>query len=69
MPEVNEFISCTSSVSPYKYSDTDTKISISDNSSYIVNLNWSYKEEMNYQKKATIRLVHEDKILSIVSID
>lgn len=69
LPEVNEILSSEVSISVYKYTDEDSKFTISDDNSYIVKLSWAYKEDMGYQKSATIRLVHEDKVLSIVSVE
>lgn len=69
LPEVKDFVSCTSSISPYKYNDNNNNISISDENSYVVKLTWSYKEDLKYQKSAVVRLVHEDKVLSIVSVE
>lgn len=67
LPEVIEIVSCEATVSAYKFSDDD--ISISDENGFLVKLTWKYKEDLGYQTSATIRLVHEDKVLSIVSID
>jgi len=69
LPEVSDFVSCIVSIDPYKYNNEEDGISISDEKSYIVKISWKYKEDLGYQSSATIRLVHEDKVLSIVSID
>lgn len=68
LPEVSEFVSCISKVDGYNYKDEDTDLKIFDTKSYIVNVTWKYKEDLGYQTKATIRLVHEDNVLSIVSV-
>ncbi len=68
LPEVVEFVSCTSKVDGYNYNDKDTGLKIFDTKSYVVNLTWKYKEDLGYQTKAMIRLVHEDNVLSIVSV-
>lgn len=68
LPEVVEFVSCTSKVDGYNYNDKDTGLKIFDTKSYVVNVTWKYKEDLGYQNKATIRLVHEDNVLSIVSV-
>ena len=68
LPEVVEFVSCTSKVDGYNYNDKATGLKIFDTKSYVVNVTWKYKEDLGYQTKATIRLVHEDNILSIVSV-
>ena len=68
LPEVSEFVSCVSKVDGYNFNDKDTGLKIFDTKSYVVNLTWTYKENLGYQTKATIRLVHEDNILSIVSV-
>lgn len=69
LPEVSEILTSEVSVNAYKYTDEDSKFTISDDNGYIVKLTWSYKEDLGYQKSATIRLVHEDKVLSIVSVE
>lgn len=69
LPEVVEFVSCTSKVDGYNYNDKDTGLKIFDTKSYVVNLTWKYKEDLGYQTKAMIRLVHEDNVLSIVSVN
>lgn len=69
LPEVSEFVSASVKSEKYSYSDKDTGISISDDNSYVVMLSWKYKEDLGYQTSATIRLVHEDTVLSIISID
>ena len=69
LPEVVEFVSCTSKVDGYNYNDKDTGLKIFDTKSYVVNLTWKYKEDLGYQTKAVIRLVHEDNVLSIVSVN
>ena len=69
LPEVVEFVSCTSKVDGYNYNDKDTGLKIFDTKSYVVNVTWKYKEDLGYQTKATIRLVHEDIVLSIVSVN
>ena len=68
LPEVSEFVSCVSKVDGYNYNDKDTGLKIFDTKSYVVNVAWTYKENLGYQTKATIRLVHEDNVLSIVSV-
>lgn len=68
LPEVSEFVTCVSKVDGYNYNDKDTGLKIFDTKSYIVNVTWKYKEDLGYQTKATIRLVHEDNVLSIVSV-
>ncbi len=68
LPEVVEFVSCTSKVDGYNYNDKDTGLKIFDTKSYVVNVTWKYKEDLGYQTKATIRLVHEGNVLSIVSV-
>ena len=68
LPEVSEFVSCVSKVDGYNFNDKDTGLKIFDTKSYVVNLTWTYKENLGYQTKATIRLVHEDNVLSIVSV-
>lgn len=69
LPEVSEIVNLSSSVSKYTYKDDDNNIDINDENSYVVKLTWNYKEDLGYQTSATIRLVHEDKYLKIVSID
>lgn len=69
LPEVSEFVSADVTTSKYTYTDKESKVTISDDMSYVVKLTWKYKEDLGYQTSATIRLVHEDKVLSIVSID
>ena len=69
LPEVSGFVNAEVSTSKYTYSDKESKVTISDDKSYVVKLTWTYKEDLGYQTSATIRLVHEDKVLSIVSID
>lgn len=69
LPEVSEILTSEVSVGAYKYTDEDSKFTISDDNGYIVKLTWSYKEDLGYQKSAIIRLVHEDKVLSIVSVE
>ncbi|MBQ7104237.1 MAG: hypothetical protein IJN90_00080 [Bacilli bacterium] len=69
LPEVLEIVSCSSTVGKYSYKDDDNKININDEKSYVVKLTWNYKEDLGYQTSATIRLVHEKNILTIVSID
>ena len=68
LPEVVEFITSTSKVDGYNYNDKDTGLKIFDTKSYVVNLTWKYKEDLGYQTEAMIRLVHEDNVLSIVSV-
>lgn len=41
---------------------------INDDNSYIVVINITYKKDLGYQKTATIKLVHNDKLLEIVEI-
>ena len=69
LPEVSDFTVCESSVSSYSYEDLENDISISDDNSYVVKVSWSYKKDLGYQKSAVIRLVHEDDVLSIVSVE
>lgn len=69
LPEVSEFVSADVTTAKYSYTDKESKTSINDDKSYVVKLTWKYKEDLGYQTSATIRLVHEDKVLSIVSID
>lgn len=69
LPTVSEFVSCEVVVDDYSFNDKDTGLSIVDTNSYVVKLVWKYKEDLGYQTRATIRLVHEDKVLSIISID
>lgn len=69
LPEVSEFVSADVTTSKYTYTDKESKVTISDDKSYVVKLTWKYKEDLGYQTSATIRLVHENKVLSIVSID
>lgn len=68
LPEVSSFVSCVVTSEKYNYTDKDNNISISDDKSYVVKLTWNYKEDLGYQTSATIRLVHEDKVLSIISV-
>ena len=35
---------------------------------YQVDVSWTYKKDMDYQDKATLIFVHEDKVLSLVEI-
>ena len=69
LPEVSEFVGADVTTSKYTYTDKESKVTISDDKSYVVKLTWKYKEDLGYQTSATIRLVHENKVLSIVSID
>ena len=66
---MSEFVSADVTTAKYSYTDKESKTSINDDKSYVVKLTWKYKEDLGYQTSATIRLVHEDKVLSIVSID
>lgn len=69
LPEVVEFVSCEVSSGKYSFSDEDNSLVIADDNSYVVKLSWNYKEELGYQTSATIRLVHEDKVLSIINVE
>jgi len=69
LPEVSEFTSCEATLTPYTYANKEDDISINDQNGYVVKIAWSYKEDLGYQKSATIRLVHEDKYLTIVSVN
>ena len=69
LPEVSEFVTCVSKVDGYNYSDKDSGLKIFDTKSYLVTVTWKYKEDLGYQTKATIRLVHENNVLSIVSVN
>lgn len=40
-----------------------------DKKAYQVKLNWDYKDDMGYEDKATLILVHEDNKLAIVEMD
>lgn len=68
LPEVSEFTNCNVSINSYNYKDKDSGVTIFDTKSYIVNIKWQYKEDLGYQKSAVLRLVHEDNVLSIVSV-
>lgn len=69
LPEVSEFVTCVSKVDGYNYNDKDSGLKIFDTKSYLVTVTWKYKEDLGYQTKATIRLVHENNVLSIVSVN
>jgi len=69
LPEVSEILSSEVSVNPYKFKSEEENLQIVDNNSYIVKLTWKYKEDLGYETKATIRLIHEKEKLSIVSIE
>lgn len=69
LPEVSGFTSCEATLTPYVYTNKEDGISINDQSAYTVKVVWTYKEELGYQKTATIKLVHEDKYLTIVSVN
>ena len=72
LPEVSSFDDFEIAKEKYSYSsdsDDDIQLSIKDDESYVVKLKWSYKNKSDYQNNVTIRLVHEDKILSIVSVE
>ena len=69
LPEVSEFVSCTSKVDGYNYNDKESGLKIFDTKSYVVNVTWKYKEDLGYANKAKIRLVHDGDVLSIVSIE
>ena len=64
LPEVASFREATVT----KESD-EVKVSITDPESYVVKISWQYTRTSNYQTRATIRLVHEDKVLSIISVE
>lgn len=69
LPEVSGFNSCVATLTPYTYTNKEDGISINDPNGYVVKISWNYKEDLGYQKSATIRLVHEDKYLTIVSVN
>lgn len=69
LPEVSGFASCEATLTPYTYTNKEEGISINDQNAYVVKVSWTYKEDLGYQKTATIKLVHEDKYLTIVSVN
>ena len=46
----------------FKYDDT------SDPKAYYVNVKWTYKKDLGYEKNKTLIFVHEDKKLSLVEM-
>lgn len=71
LPVVESFVNVTVTKERFNYSsskDADIKVSINDPESYVAKISWKYKDNLKYQTSATIRLVHEDKVLSIVSV-
>lgn len=71
LPVVESFVNVTVTKEIFNYSsskDADIKVSINDPESYVAKISWKYKDNLKYQTSATIRLVHEDKVLSIVSV-
>ncbi len=71
LPQVVSFgeISVEKTTYNYKSENSDNPIEINDDNSYIVKINWQYDKDLGYPTSATLRLVHEDKALSIVSIE
>ena len=72
LPEVASFSEVTVTKESYNYNSSDddeVKVSITDPDSYVVKISWQYTRTSNYQTRATIRLVHEDKVLSIISVE
>ncbi len=71
LPEVESFGEATVTKKNYSYisgKDDPIALSVTDPESYTVKINWTYKNNLNYQKSAIIQLVHEGKVLSIVSV-
>lgn len=70
LPEVeNVSITSTEQVAPSEFFKNDTFKNVNEKEAYKINMTWSYKNDDDFQKEATLIVVKDGEKLSIAKLD